>query len=114
MPAENDKSQGKTQEIFVAKKYPNVAKIGSTIPLRKASQKAFFVFLIQEKIGRAVARPSGKFCKAIPIENINAPTTAEPVAMALPIAKPTESPSGTLCIVMAAKILYARVILGFL
>ena len=47
-PAENDKSQGKTQEIFVAKKYPNVAKIGSTTPLKNASQNDFGLLEIQE------------------------------------------------------------------
>lgn len=44
---------------------------------------------------------------AIPTANINASTTAEFVAVAVPIANPTESPSGILWIVIAEKSLKA-------
>ena len=45
---------------------------------------------------------------AIPMANITAPRTAELVAIAVPIAKPTESPSGMLWTVIAANSLKAQ------
>lgn len=47
-PAENDKSQGNRFEIDVDKKYPGIAKIGSTTPLIKASQKDLCLFVMHE------------------------------------------------------------------
>lgn len=47
-PAENDKSQGNRLEIDVDKKYPGIAKIGSTTPLKKASQNDFGLLEMQE------------------------------------------------------------------
>ena len=90
------------------RKYPGIAKIGSITPLKKANQKDFLVFLMHEYIGSAVASPSGKFWMAIPMANIKEVKTPEFAAIAVPIANPTESPSGILCIVMAEKSLKAR------
>lgn len=95
-PAEKAKSQGSRLEIDAARKNPATAKIGSTIPLSVPNQKAFFLFPRQLYNGNEVAKPSGKFCSAIPSANINATKNDDCVATAVPKVKPTDNPSGIL------------------
>lgn len=114
-PAENDNSQGSKNVIDVARKYPKIAKIGSTIPLKTANRNDFLQILVYFCSGMAVASPSGKFCSAIPTANITAERYKLFVATAVPSEKPTARPSGMLCIVIAVKNLTGLVLfLSFL
>ena len=70
--------------------------MGSTKPLKNDKKKDFCLFERNLLSGRTVAKPSGKFCMAIPTANITAAMMFACDEIAVPIENPTASPSGML------------------